>query len=94
MGLPKNLYDPSLLAMLRHVFEGNATQPIQTAHLSAQVAVKDLVKGMVLRSNVETKGGILILTAGNQINEMTLQKIRNFDSIMGIAEPIMVETPV
>jgi response regulator RpfG family c-di-GMP phosphodiesterase len=94
MGLRKNLYDPSLLAMLRNVFEGRSIQHLQTAGLSTQVLVKDLVNGMVLRSNVETKEGTLILTAGNQINEMTLQKIRNFDSIMGIKEPIMVEAAV
>ncbi len=50
-----------------------------------------LAKGMVLRSNVETKDGMLILRAGHQINDMTLGKILNFESVVGVKEPIMVE---
>ncbi len=48
---------------------------------------------MILRSNVETKEGTLILPAGHQLNDMTLQKIRNFQSIVGVREPILVDNP-
>jgi hypothetical protein len=86
------LYDPALLAVLQPVFEGKTSGRMQAARLSIQVSVKDLAKGMVLRSNVETSAGTLILAVGYQINEMTLEKIRNFESVVGVKEPILVES--
>jgi len=85
------LYDPALLMVLQQSFEGKSSGPVRTARLSISVAARELANGMVLRSNVETKDGILILRVGHQINEMTLEKILNFESVVGIKEPIMVE---
>jgi response regulator RpfG family c-di-GMP phosphodiesterase len=85
------LYDPALLAVMLQSFEGKASGPVRAARLSMAVTVRELAKGMVLRSNVETKDGTLLLRAGNEVNEMTLEKIINFDSVVGIKEPIMVE---
>ena len=56
-------------------------------------AISWLAPGMVLRSNIETKDGLLILCAGHHISEMTLEKIRNFESVYGIKEPLFVEAP-
>ena len=46
---------------------------------------------MILRSNVETREGTLILPVGHHLNEMTLEKLRNFERVVGIKEPILVE---
>ena len=46
---------------------------------------------MVLRSNVETIEGTLILSAGNQLNDMMLERIHNFHSVAGVKEPILVD---
>jgi hypothetical protein len=35
----------------------------------------------------------MILSAGHEINQMTLEKIRNFESVSGIQEPIFVTDP-
>jgi len=48
---------------------------------------------MVLRSNIETKKGTLILCAGHHLTEMTLEKIKNFALISGLKEPLFVEAP-
>jgi response regulator RpfG family c-di-GMP phosphodiesterase len=85
-------YDPTLLDALQQSLEGKAHGQIKAAKVSAKVAAKDLVEGMLLRSNVETKDGVLILRAGHQITGMTLEKIQNFASVFGIKEPIMVES--
>jgi response regulator RpfG family c-di-GMP phosphodiesterase len=87
----EGLYDPVLLGVLRQSFEGKSSAPVRATRLSMAVSAKDLAKGMVLRSNVETKDGMLILRAGHQINDMTLGKILNFESVVGVKEPIMVE---
>jgi hypothetical protein len=57
------------------------------------ISLCDLAPGMVLRSNVETKDGTMILCAGHQLTEMTLEKIKNFALISGIREPLQVENP-
>jgi len=87
----KGLYDPAVLVVLQHAFEGKASSQVQVARLSMSVSANDLARGMILRSNVETKDGILILRVGHEINETTLEKIRNFASVVGLKEPIMVE---
>jgi len=61
------------------------------SHLSLSLKSKEPAPGMVLRSNVETRDGMLILCAGHQINDMTLEKIRNFERVVGTKKPILVE---
>jgi hypothetical protein len=85
------VYDPALLNVLQHIFEGNSIGRAHGARLSIPVSAKDLSRGMVLRSNVETKEGTLILPVGHEINEMTLEKIRNFTAVVGVKEPILIE---
>jgi response regulator RpfG family c-di-GMP phosphodiesterase len=86
-------YDPQLLATLRDLTAGVPTAAARTGAHSIAITVKDLTPGMVLYSNVLTKDGVLIITAGHEINEMTIEKIQNFESISGIREPIFVVNP-
>lgn len=85
-------YDPSLLDEVRNYY-GIAATARENGRPSLSVALLDLAPGMVLRSNIETKDGTLILSAGHQLSEMTLEKILNFDRLSGIKEPIFVEAP-
>jgi response regulator RpfG family c-di-GMP phosphodiesterase len=87
------LYDPQLLAAMRAISEGAGAAPVKSGTQSIPINVHDLSPGMVLYSNVLTKDGVLIITAGHEINEMTLEKIQNFQSLSGIREPIFVINP-
>jgi response regulator RpfG family c-di-GMP phosphodiesterase len=91
MSQRRDLYDTALLAVLRKAFEDPAGGPVHAVRFSVPAAVNDLCKGMILRSNVETREGTLILPAGHRLNEMTLEKIRNFQSVVGLKEPILVD---
>ena len=84
-------YDPSLLAAVLACNEGGRVGAVNAAELSLSVRLVDLLPGMVLRSNVETRDGTLILSVGHRFNEMTLEKLRNFERVVGIREPILVE---
>jgi len=86
-------YDPQLLAAMRAISESGSPAPAKSGTQSIAVNVSDLTPGMVLYSNVLTKDGVLIITAGHEINEMTLEKIQNFQSLSGIREPIFVINP-
>jgi hypothetical protein len=85
-------YDPSLMDAVR-TYYGIAAATRETGRSSISVEFRNLAPGMVLRSNIETKDGTLILKAGNALSEMILEKIQNFERISGIKEPIFVEAP-
>jgi len=47
--------------------------------------------GHVLTADLETKDGVLILSAGNRITPPLIQRLRNFAALSGIKEPIHIE---
>jgi HD-GYP domain-containing protein (c-di-GMP phosphodiesterase class II) len=83
-------YDPKLLAEVRACFGGDAA-PSETAKPNISVTVSDLAVGMVLYSDILTRDGTLVLSAGHQISQMSLEKIQNFEQLTGIKTPIFVE---
>jgi response regulator RpfG family c-di-GMP phosphodiesterase len=93
MQTSEGCYDPALLSAVRVSLTGARSAPVTAPRTTVSVAPKDLTPGMVLRSNLKSKDGTLILSAGHQITGLTLEKIRNFDLVAGIAEPILVESP-
>jgi response regulator RpfG family c-di-GMP phosphodiesterase len=84
-------YDPALLAAVRACNEGGNIGVVDASALSLPLQLHELTPGMVLRSNVETRDGTLILTVGHHLNEMTIEKLRNFERVVGIKQPILVE---
>ncbi len=85
-------YDPALLGAVREFYGMGATARA-AAGPSLSISICDLSPGMVLHANVETKEGTVILYAGHYLTEMTLEKIKNFDRIAGLKEPLLVEAP-
>ena len=92
MQLRLGCYDPALLQAVSE-FYGVAQAARDADSPSISVTISDLTPGMVLRSDIETREGTLILCAGHHITEMNLEKIRNFDLAFGIKEPLLVECP-
>lgn len=83
-------YDPQLLAQVRTALLGDRG-PLAATREKVSVAVRSLEIGMVLQSDMVTRDGMLILSAGHRINDMTLEKIQNFAFLSGIREPVFVE---
>lgn len=84
-------YDRAILSTVRTHY-GLAPAP-DIRRRAMTVELNRLKPGMVVYSRIETRDGMLILGAGQRINEMILEKIRNFDRISGIRQPIFIETP-
>jgi len=84
-------YDPKVLSAASACFSGlvsietTVTQPI------ISVSINNLKPGYILRSNIETKDGILIASAGFKLTPMAVEKIQNFSKINKLKEPILVE---
>ena len=55
------------------------------------VAVKELQSGMVLTSDVKTKMGMLVALAGTRLLDSHIEKLQNFERLIGLSEPVYVK---
>jgi response regulator RpfG family c-di-GMP phosphodiesterase len=85
-------YDPQVLDSTFACFDVYLAAPTAVKVAIKAIPLKDLSIGHILSSNVETKDGVLIVCAGTKVSQMALEKLRNFDQIQGIKEPIHVQT--
>jgi response regulator RpfG family c-di-GMP phosphodiesterase len=85
-------YDPNLLAVVRATVGGKDVAP-SAARPNISVAVAELTVGMVLYSDLLTRDGTLVLSAGHRITPPSLQRIQNFAQLSGVKEPLFVEAP-
>jgi response regulator RpfG family c-di-GMP phosphodiesterase len=84
----KGHYDPAILQPFTEI-AARATSNIEVRSLPA----RDLRQGMILRENLFTKNGMLLVTKGNEVTPGLLERIANFSRKMGIREPISVTIP-
>ncbi|MDB6033467.1 MAG: Hydrogenase transcriptional regulatory protein hupR1 [Verrucomicrobiales bacterium] len=86
------LYDPRVLDTAFFCFDVYLTTPTSAKASSHAVPLQELKSGDTLSANVETRDGILIVGAGTKVSPMILEKLRNFEQLNGIKEPIHVLT--
>ena len=84
----KGFYDPAILAPFAEVAARIASN-VEIRHLAA----RDLRQGMILRDNIFTKNGMLLVTKGNEVTPSLVERIANFSRKMGVREPISVTVP-
>jgi response regulator RpfG family c-di-GMP phosphodiesterase len=82
------LYDPSLLdALARGVVS------LENSQLR-ELAIHELLIGMVLAKDVFTRSGVKLIPAGHEITSSLLERVRNFSSMAaGVRQPITVRVP-
>jgi response regulator RpfG family c-di-GMP phosphodiesterase len=78
-------YDPSLLQAMGALV-GSATTEVEVR----QLPVRELRQGMVLRENVVTRTGMLLMSKGHVVTAALLERISNFSRNVGVREPILV----
>ena len=84
----KGWYDPLLLPPFAEVAARSASV-VEVRH----VVARELKHGMILRENLFTKNGMLLVTKGNEVTPGLLERIANFSRKMGVREPISVTIP-
>jgi response regulator RpfG family c-di-GMP phosphodiesterase len=78
-------YDPELLGIFANLVSGRQRL------YAREVMVADLVPGMVLDAELQTRTGMLLVKSGHEITPSLLARIRNFASMeAGVAEPVPV----
>jgi hypothetical protein len=78
-------YDPTILQAFSTLL-GNATATVEVRQLS----IKELRIGMVLRENVVTRTGMLLMAKDHEVTTGLLERIANFSRSVGVREPIEV----
>lgn len=85
-------YDPKVLEAVAVGFDIYLTDQAATdSAAGVSIAFKDLEVGAVLKADLLTSEGTLIVSAGTEISPMLLEKLRNFAQLSGIKEPILIE---
>ena len=84
-------YDPQILERLSSPNQSAVLTHAAPAKASLTITFPQLRVGHVLRADVETRDGILIVVAGNRITSALRERLRNFSQLSGIKEPIFVE---
>ena len=84
-------YDPGVLDSVAACFD-ICLPPSTVAETAVQeLKLKEMVTGQVLAANVETSDGALIVPAGTIVSSMLLEKLRNFDQLKGLKQPLYVQ---
>jgi response regulator RpfG family c-di-GMP phosphodiesterase len=84
------LYDPKVLNFVGAAFDAFVPAEPKERGAGRPLMFKDLRSGQVLMSDVMTRDGTKIVMAGVPLTQVLLAKLKNFASIRGIQEPILV----
>jgi response regulator RpfG family c-di-GMP phosphodiesterase len=87
----EGVFDPKVLEALAACFDVYIEDKDGEQSRTASVRVNDLIVGNVLADDVKTVEGSLIVTAGSQVTQPLLQKLRNFAELGGLKEPITIK---
>jgi response regulator RpfG family c-di-GMP phosphodiesterase len=86
-------YDPDILAAAALCLPGLA-ETRSHAVCIRQVQVRDLRIGHVLRSDILTRDGKLLLAEGHAISATLLERLLNSSRVNDVTDPIMVDEPI
>ncbi|GFM36199.1 HD domain-containing phosphohydrolase [Desulfovibrio psychrotolerans] len=79
-----DVYDSTILLAFAEMIRGSAPRS------SRQLYLEDLRPGMVTAQNIETRDGTLLATAGQELSDASVSRIRNFARAYGLDEPLSI----
>ncbi|MGP8199284.1 MAG: HD domain-containing phosphohydrolase [Limisphaerales bacterium] len=83
-------YDPKVLDFVAAAFDVFVPSEPNPNTSVRPVSFRELRAGQVLMSDLVTRDGMKIIMAGAPVTSVLLAKLRNFASLSGIQEPILV----
>jgi hypothetical protein len=87
----KGWYDPAMLSTAVTRLQASPVgAPEPPANSSLAISARELRISHVLAADLFTADGTLIVCAGTEISQMILHKIRNFQELSGLKEPILI----
>jgi response regulator RpfG family c-di-GMP phosphodiesterase len=93
MGQEAGGYDPKVLAAAATAF--GETSGIKSGIVPAlrQIAAKDLRSGQILRGDIQSPDGNVLIAAGHVVSPSLIERLENYARLTLIKEPITVEDP-
>jgi hypothetical protein len=82
-------YDPRVIEAVAACFD--IFLESQNAGQSTGIPFSSLTVGDVLSADLRTLEGTLLVTKGNKISQLLIEKLRNFAELSGIQEPVYVQ---
>ena len=95
--LKRGVYDPKVMVELEAILNQSQTSVPSDVPLTMPrdapwvVAAKDLQSGMILTTDVKTRMGMLVASAGTRLLDSHIEKLQNFERLLGLSEPIHVK---
>ena len=95
--LKRGIYDPRVMQELEVMLHQSRTSVPSELSLAVSrdaprvVAPKNLQSGMVLTADVKTRMGMLVASAGTRLLDSHIEKLQNFERLLGFSEPIHVQ---
>ena len=87
----KGWYDPKAFDIISQTLLDNETPPEAQTITTLTLKVDELQTGQILRSDAITIAGELLLSAGQRLTPLNIQRLRNYDKTIGIRQPVQVE---
>ena len=84
-------YDPKLLKLCFACFPSFLTERISASVTTHSLYIRELSANQVATSDVVTQEGKVILKAGNRFTPMVLQKLKNYDTLGEVRQPVSVQ---
>ncbi len=86
----KAQYDPEVLESIIACLDGEPPDDASGTERPCDAELNELSSGQVLRENVVTKEGTLIAVARTVISPLLVEKLRNFDRMVGLKRPLVI----
>ncbi|MCB0331164.1 MAG: response regulator [Bdellovibrionales bacterium] len=83
--------DPNVLDVIERLFSSQGKADESPDIQSHSITTRQLCVGQKLLSDVKTKDGVLLITAGHEVSELVLGRISNYAETIGVIEPILVD---
>ncbi|MFQ5450946.1 MAG: HD domain-containing phosphohydrolase [Nitrospinaceae bacterium] len=84
-------YDPEIIKKISRFFSDQEDYETGNKSSSVSICLGDLRPGHLLKSDIQTSDGLLLLSAGHRISPVHLARLRNCAKLREIKEPIKIE---
>lgn len=79
-----NRYDPKVLEALANIFGADSGQTVKA------ITLNELKAGMILQDDLETENNKLLISRGQEITPIMIQRLKNYADNVGLKEPFRV----
>ncbi len=90
----RGVYDPKLLELSFLCFSTYLANAVSGSAPVRALYVKDLLVDQVVVSDITTAEGLVLVGAGNRLTPMILQRLKNYDALGEVKQPVLMQDPV